>query len=59
MLPFTIHLSIHRITQVPRQTNTKDCGCFMTYFAKNFFSDPEATMTLIKVVSLIYSIDLN
>ena len=31
----------------------------MTYFAKKFFSNPEATMTLIKVVSLIFLTDLN
>ena len=31
----------------------------MTYVAKKFFSNPEVTMTLIEVVSLISSTDLN
>jgi len=34
---------------VPLQTNSNDCGCFLIYFAKKFFSNPEATMTLIRV----------
>ena len=39
------------MSQVPFQTNGKDCGCFLIYFARKFLSDPDATMAIIKVVS--------
>lgn len=36
-------------TKVPWQPNSNDCGCFLIYFAKKFFSDPLSTMAVIKV----------
>jgi Ulp1 family protease len=47
------------MTQVPRQQNTKDCACFMIYFAKKFFNNPEATMALIKVAQSVDYENLN
>jgi hypothetical protein len=43
---------IHEMKQVPLQANSKDCGCFTIYFAKKFFSSPDSTMALIKVILL-------
>ena len=50
---------IHLMTQVPQQWNSKDCGCFMIYFAKKFLSHPDAVIALIKVVLSISSSELN
>jgi hypothetical protein len=52
------HPSANPIAQVPHQLNSKDCGCFAIYFARKFFSNPDATMALIKVISSIYLKDL-
>ena len=43
------------MSQVPFQTNGKDCGCFLIYFARKFLSDPDATIAIIKVVSSFHS----
>jgi len=40
---------------VPLQQNSKDCGCYVIYFAKKFLSDPESTFSLIKVVCFYIS----
>ena len=52
---FNLKLPIHSVIQVPQQLNFKDCGCFTIYFAKKFFNDPESTMALVKVQSIIFS----
>jgi Ulp1 family protease len=44
--------------QVPLQSNSNDCGCFAIYFAKKFFSNPDSTIALIKVVGMVYSVDV-
>src|SRR5277367_1011024 len=41
---------IHSLNiQVPKQPNANDCGCFLIYFTKRFFSNPQETLTIIKV----------
>ena len=44
--------------------NSKDCVCFLIYFARKFLSDPDVTMAIIKVVDMwsykyIYILFLN
>lgn len=48
---------IHQNKQVPCQPNGNDCGCFLIYFAKKFFSNPAETMAIIKVTSPMDSAD--
>ena len=45
-----LFINLFNAIQVPHQPNTKDCGCFMIYFAKKFFQEPDITMAIIKVV---------
>ena len=45
--------------QVPIQHNTKDCGCFLIYFARKFFQNPGTTLELIKVRLSLFSEDNN
>jgi Ulp1 family protease len=40
---------INNMSQVPHQKNSKDCGCFLIYFATKFMLDPEATLAIMKV----------
>ena len=42
------------MTQVPTQSNYNDCGCYAIYFAKQFLARPDATLALIKVISIIF-----
>lgn len=45
-----LFFNLFNAIQVPLQPNTKDCGCFMIYFAKKFFENPDITMAIMKVV---------
>lgn len=51
---FIYHSLIDEMSQVPQQQNGKDCGCFLIYFAKMFFSNPHSTMALIKVLQSFF-----
>lgn len=48
-LKFFDNFSVNWISQVPRQANSNDCGCFVIHFARTFLLDPNSTMELIKV----------
>jgi hypothetical protein len=52
------HSLIDDIIKVPWQPNSYDCGCFLIYFAKKFYSDPLSTMAVIKVFFEILSANL-
>lgn len=40
-------------SQVPLQTNLRDCGCFLIYFARKFISRPKDVLEIIKVLSIL------
>jgi hypothetical protein len=46
---FLPYLLSYPINQVPLQPNSKDCACFVIYFAQKFFNNPKATLLIINV----------
>ena len=49
------NIFIHEMSQVPLQTNSKDCACYTIFYGQRFLSNPDATIALIKVILLSYS----